>query len=228
MTFLITRREVLFASFATALQSKVPLSILDSFITNHPDAGPVGTGSSSVRRVISGDYELNAEITGPRAVVAFSGRQDYPIDVALEISNGSFELVRREKGNRFVLKKQEGNGAAPWKVRLLKKGNYFRYWVNDVDGWIREPLGMFETDHPTNRAEPMDGYLAVETTPEGKITSCNVTLLPWLQTAGKPVISAGPDGTFKEGFQKFLAHSKLEILARETLRGKVPTYHHFY
>jgi hypothetical protein len=157
----------------------------------------VAGGEKTLRRLIDGNYELTAEITGPRAVVSFSGREDWQIDAALEISEGTFTLARREKGSPLILKGYHGNGGPPWQVRLLKKGNFFRYWVNGVSGWIREPLGVWESDHPTRHCEPARGYVGVEAQ-GGRITSCNVTLLPWLATVGKPVITAGPDGTFKE------------------------------
>jgi len=161
-------------------------------------SGAAGAASgNSVQRLIDGNYDLLAEIAAARGRVTFSGREDWPIEAALELADDSVTLVRRENDTRIVLKEQNGSGASPWKIRLLKKGNFFRYWVNDVTGWIREPLGVWESDHPTRHCEPKRGYLGVETT-GGHIVSCNVTLLPWLPSPSRPVITAGPDGTFKE------------------------------
>ena len=151
----------------------------------------------SVRQLIDGNYDLLTEIAGAKGQVIFSGREDWPIEAALEVADDSFTVVRREKGTRIVLKEQIGNGKSPWKIRLLKKGNFFRYWVNGATGWIREPLGVWDTDHPTHHCEPERGYIGVEVT-GGHIVSCNVTLLPWLPSPPAPVITAGPDGTFKE------------------------------
>jgi len=167
----------------------------EPFMTASPSMAEVP--GNAVRRLVDGNYELMAEIAGPRAVVSFSGREDWQIDAVLEIFDGVFTLVRRENGLRLILKQYQGNGSSPWQVRLLKKGNFFRYWVNGVSGWIREPLGVWESDHPTRHCEPARGYVGVEA-PGGRISSCDVTLLPWLETLGKPVITAGPDGTFKE------------------------------
>lgn len=159
--------------------------------------GMADGSKSMVRRLIDGNYDMTAEVSGLRAIVSFSGREDWPIDAALEVSDGEFVLVRREKGSRLVLKQYQGNGSSPWRVRLLKKGNFFRYWVNDASGWVREPLGVWESDHPTRHCEPAHGYLSVESE-GGRIVSSSVTLLPWLRPMAKPVITAGPDGTFKE------------------------------
>lgn len=150
--------------------------------------------SASVRRLVDGNYELNAELAGPAATVSFSGREDWPASVALEISPDSIVLARRIQQAGTVLKTFKSGGRGPWRVRLLKKGNYFRFWVNDVTGWISDPLGVFETSHPLRQSEPMKGYLGVE----GTIRSAHVTTLPWLPPAAEPVIAAGPDGTFKE------------------------------
>ncbi|MFZ0038307.1 MAG: hypothetical protein WAK91_12840, partial [Candidatus Acidiferrales bacterium] len=171
------------------------LGVSDELI--HASRGTNDPVQTKIRRLIDGNYELTAEISGASAVVSFSGREDWPIDAALEISDGAFVLVRREKGSRLTLKQYEGNGRSPWRVRLLKKGNFFRYWVNSASGWVREPLGVWESDHPTRHCEPARGYVSVESQ-GGRIASSSVTLLPWLKPAPKPVITAGPDGTFKE------------------------------
>jgi predicted GH43/DUF377 family glycosyl hydrolase len=152
---------------------------------------------NSVRRLIDGNYELNATFSGPRATVTFSERDDWPIHAALEISDGAVILVRQEKDSRTVLKEEKIPVGTQWKVRLLKKGNFFRYWVNDMPGWICDPLGVWDTSHPTRHSEPARGYLGVEV-PQGSISSCTVTLLPWLPSPPNPVIRAMPEGSFKE------------------------------
>lgn len=153
---------------------------------------------TSIRRLIRGNYDLRAELTGKDAKISFSGRQDWPIHAALEITHDTVALVRFENGTRLLLKEDKGNGNSPWKIRLLKKGNFFRYWVNGLTGWIREPLGVWEIDHPTHHCEPDPGYVVVQVT-GGSISSCYATILPWLPPPSHPVITAGPDGTFKEG-----------------------------
>ena len=165
----------------------------------HVSSSPMPTIKelSSVRRRIEGNYEMTAEIIGSNAAVSFSGREDWQIKAAIELSENSIALVRYENGSRLILKQHGSGTRSPWRVRLLKKGNFFRYWVNDISGWIREPLGVWESDHPTRHCEPANGFLGVEAR-EGRISSCNLTSLPWLESLTSPLIKAGPDGTFKE------------------------------
>jgi predicted GH43/DUF377 family glycosyl hydrolase len=151
-----------------------------------------------VRRLIDGNYVLVTEIAAERGLVTFSGREDWPIEAALELSDDAFLIVRTENGQRTVLKEYKGSGSSPWKVKLLKQGNFFRFWVNSATGWIREPLGVWESDDPTRHCEPSPGYVGVQPI-RGRIISCNVTLLPWLPFPADSVIRRGPDGTFKEG-----------------------------
>src|SRR5580658_8501457 len=89
----------------------------------------VANPTGSMRRLIAGNYELVTEITGEGGTVTFSGREDWPIEAALEISDNTVHLVRRESGQRMLLKEHIGNGGSPWKVRLIKQGNFFRFWV---------------------------------------------------------------------------------------------------
>jgi hypothetical protein len=158
----------------------------------------VANPTGSMRRLIAGNYELVTEITGEGGTVTFSGREDWPIEAALEISDNTVHLVRRESGQRMLLKEHIGNGGSPWKVRLIKQGNFFRFWVNDISGWIREPLGAWETDSPTHHCEPLPSYLGVKSI-AGTVGSFDVTPLRWLPFPAEPVMRRGPDDTFKEG-----------------------------
>jgi predicted GH43/DUF377 family glycosyl hydrolase len=174
--------------------------VASGLMSERPAAGQeAAVPRNSVRRLVTGNYELNAVVSSPRAIVAFSGREDWPIEAAVEIEGKSIVLVRREKGTRTVLKQTQaaaGIGSVR-KIRLLKKGNFFRYWVDDVAGWICDPLGVWETNHPTSHSEPWRGYVQIDV-PEGQIRSCTLTTLPWLPSPPQPVIRAAPDGTFKE------------------------------
>jgi len=189
----MNRREWCKRAFASA--ALVAINRTDA--VSGSSAGVSDEGGKVLRRRVEGNYEMTAEIAGSSAILSFSGREDWPINAALEFSDRSLTLMRYEKGSRLILKEHDGSGRSPWKVRLLKKGNFFRYWVNDASGWTREPLGVWESDHPTRHCEPANGYLGLEVQ-SGHILSCNLTSLPWLESLETPVIRAGPDGTFKE------------------------------
>jgi predicted GH43/DUF377 family glycosyl hydrolase len=152
------------------------------------------TDTQRLRHLVHGNYELRARLSGPWAAVSFSGREEVSNEAVLELSPGSVVLARSIQGARTVLKEFPGIGKSPWNVRLLKKGNYFRFWVADVAGWVSDPLGVFETNHPEAQSEPINGYLGIQ----GSIESAHLTELPWLSPVAEPVIKAGPDGTFKE------------------------------
>ena len=113
--------------------------------------------------------------------------------VYLAISVDGFKVVCETNTNTRTWKTYKNIGKMPWNVRILKKGNFFRFWVNETTGWIRGPLGEWE-----NIYEPMDNRLGVEMPASISLQSWTVTTLPWLQKITKPVISRGPKGSFYE------------------------------
>lgn len=152
-----------------------------------------------ISREVEGNYDLNLQIKGSSANVYFSSNADRSRRISLEISAQGFKVVRHLGFNSQVLKNYTGSGRGSWHVRVLKKGNFYRFWVNESTGWIRDPLGVWETDDPVSKSEPMRAFVGVET-PEGtSAETFKVTTLPWLQQVTKPVLLHGPEGTFKEG-----------------------------
>ena len=159
-----------------------------------------------IRRV-TGNYELSASVAGaestpsartpsartpaasaPSARIRFSG-SDGSVCVYLEIDGQGFRVARQDGEVRTALKKYPGGGPPPWEIRVLKKGNFFRFGVNGKTGWIRGPSGEWD-----GRYDPWENELALEGTGGCEIESCTVTKLPWLDQRTEPVIARGPAG----------------------------------
>ena len=81
----------------------------------------------------------------------------------------------------------------PLEIRLLKKGNFFRFWVGNQSGWIRGPSGEW-----VEKYEPMSSWVGFECPTAIRLRSVTLTTLPWLQQITKPIISRGPEGSFYE------------------------------
>ena len=150
-----------------------------------------------IQKRVTGNYEMNLVLTGepgPEAVkIFFAGDTTFGKRAYLAISIDELKVARETVTDTRTWKTYGNIGKPPWNVRILKKGNFFRFWVNDTTGWIRGPLGEWE-----NIYEPIDNYLSVETSSGVQLQSCTVTTLPWLQDVTKPVISRGPKGSFYE------------------------------
>jgi predicted GH43/DUF377 family glycosyl hydrolase len=160
------------------------------------------TGEKStqvVKTEIEGNYEITLNVHANAAKVFFSADDPLSKRVFLDINAERFQIVREVGGRRLVLKSYPDVGKTPWQVVVLKKGGFYRFWVNNATGWIRDPLGSWETKDPTANSEPWKAFVGVEMPPEGKLSSFKVTLQPWLQQITEPVIRRGPEGSFKEG-----------------------------
>lgn len=170
-----------------------------------PDVNEIGlwseetgqSGTGAFRRFVHGNYNLEALVEGRTCTVSFSGRTDWSVEAILEISEGRIRLARKENEAMTVLKESTCSGGGPWKMRLLKQGNFFRYWVNDSSGWIEQPLCAWASDEPIRSCEPFSGYVGVSAE-EGSVVSWKITGLSWLPFPEEPVIAPGPDGTFRE------------------------------
>ena len=146
---------------------------------------------------IVGNYEINLEIESSNSKcshkVLFSANQDLSKLAYLEIKENQFIIARKLGKQVSVWKEYSFDGNFPWKIKILRKGNYFRLWVNQETGAIRGPLGEWENYH-----EPWESFIGLEVPENTKIEYFNVTSLPWLSEHNKPVIQHGPDGSFYE------------------------------
>lgn len=149
-----------------------------------------------VSRRIKGNYELVARIAGtgldPMARIGISGDGDAP-RVFLIIDGEGFRVVREAGNDHTIMKACPGGGPPPWEVRVLKKGNFFRFRVNGNTGWIRGPSGEWEGVY-----DPWENTLTLEGTGGCGFESCMVTTLPWLDQNTEPVIARGPAGSHYE------------------------------
>ena len=150
-----------------------------------------------MKRLISGSYDLNVSLSGasdaPEASVFFAGSRELGHRACLVLSPETI-LVQRESGDEETTWKTFGGpGPLPWKVRILKKGNFFRFWVNDCTGWIRGPLGEWEGIY-----EPWANDVAIDPGVGVRVESATVTTLPWLSQRSRPLFGKGPEGSWWE------------------------------
>jgi len=155
------------------------------------------TGEITHLTEIEGNYELNVEViqgneSDPFRIL-FSGNAFGTMYAYLEIAGNSFRVGRELTGITDIWKTVSDIGEPPWKIRILKKGNYYRFWVNDATGWIRGPLGEWEHIY-----EPRNSFVGMLTSDSVIVQSFTVTTLPWLQQINQPVIPRGPAGSFYE------------------------------
>ena len=111
-----------------------------------------------IEKRVTGNYEMNLVLTGESGTkesrVFFSGDAALRKTAYLSISVDGLKVVRETRTGTRIWKTYNNLGTPPWNVRVLKKGNFFRFWVNGTTGWIRGPLGEWE-----NVYEPMDNSL---------------------------------------------------------------------
>lgn len=145
---------------------------------------------------VVGNYELNAVITGtaasPSAEIVCAGDPQRSIYAYLAVTEDTLKIVRTHDGQTSVWKTSPGIGPPPWRIRILKKGNFFRFRVNAVTTWIRGPLGEWEGIY-----EPRENVVSVRPK-NAAIESCTITTLSWLDQITEPVIRRGPPGSFYE------------------------------
>ncbi|MDE0467161.1 MAG: hypothetical protein OYL97_08890 [Candidatus Poribacteria bacterium] len=150
-----------------------------------------------IEKRVTGNYEMNLMLTGEptpeETKVFFSGDTALGKRAYLAISADELKVIRETNTDTQTWKTYNNIGTPPWNVKVLKKGNFFRFWVNNITGWIRGPLGEWE-----NVYEPMDNSLGVETPAGISLQSWTVTTLPWLQEITEPIISRGPKDSFYE------------------------------
>ena len=154
-------------------------------------------GEPGPGKKIVGNYEVNIEVvegatSGPIKVY-FSANRDTSIFAFIEIFGNTLKVGRELLGKKEIWKTFHGVGDPPWNIRILKKGNFFRFWANDATGWMRGPLGEWE-----GLFEPVQSYVGTEVPEAGMVKSFTVTTLPWLQEMTQPVIGRGPAGSFYE------------------------------
>ena len=187
------------SSPADAMGSKVSRES-QQFIKEAPEVaklrGKISGTPQVMKKTIEGNFELNMEVAALQPhesiKVFFSGSQDMSSYAYMQAIDGGFRLGRVMDGKNDIWKEYEGINSLPWKIRVLKKGNYFRFWVNGVEGDIRSPMGEWE-----GKFDPWTAVVGAEV-PEGSIVnSFTITTLPWL-TESKQLWGKGPEGSWHE------------------------------
>lgn len=152
---------------------------------------------TTITKSIEGNYEMNIDIAGVRPAdsvqVFFSATGNRSKYAFVEIKYGEYRIGRYWEGKTDIWKKYQGITSLPWKVRILKKGNYYRFWVNGVEGDMRSPMGEWE-----DIFEPWTAEIGVKVPAGVLIKSFTVTTLPWLDQRGKKLWEDGPEGSWYE------------------------------
>ena len=153
-------------------------------------------GQRIMTRTVDGNYEMNMNITDVEsATMFFSGDEDVSTFAYLKVTSDGYTIGRIMDGTDQVWKTVEGVGNPPWRIRILKKGNFFRFWVNDLTDWIRSPLGNWAA--VPGPYDPMLSRVGVMVPEEADIQSFTLTELPWLDESIQ-VIGTGPAGSYYE------------------------------
>lgn len=146
---------------------------------------------------LEGNYELNAKLMdGENSTpvrIFFSANEAISLYAFIEISGDNFRIGREMAGATDIWKTIDGIGDPPWEIKILKKGNFFRFWVNDATGWIRGPLGEWQRIY-----EPFEAFVGVISFDSSAVQEFQVTTLTWLQQITQPVIPKGPPGSYYE------------------------------
>ena len=146
---------------------------------------------------ILGNYEINLKIQSSISScyhkVLFSANQDLSRFAYIEVQENKFIIARQIDKQISIWKEYSFDGNFPWTIKIIRKGNYFRFWVNQATGAIRGPLGEWENYH-----EPWESFIGLEVPETTSIQYFNVTTLPWLEAHNQPVIRHGPNDGFYE------------------------------
>jgi hypothetical protein len=150
----------------------------------------------SALQFITGNFELNSEFSLPANSAPvrfiFSGYADTSAYAFLEISRFSI-VLGRNLGGRTDIWKSYANTGDSWRVRILKKGNFYRFWINDKTAWIRGPLGEWQ-----GIFEPWQAWTGVMSADSTILPEYGLTSLPWLPPPDHPLIPRGPAGSYYE------------------------------
>ena len=149
------------------------------------------------KQKILGNYEINLKIQSSISScyhkVLFSANQDLSRFAYIEVQENKFIIARQIDKQISIWKESSFDGNFPWTIKIIRKGNYFRFWVNQATGAIRGPLGEWENYH-----EPWESFIGLEVPETTSIQYFNVTTLPWLEAHNQPVIRHGPNDGFYE------------------------------
>ena len=153
-------------AFKVLLNSWCVLFILAPGSSDANDMNMIA-GNTIITKNIEGNYEMNLEIAAVRpndsVQVFFSAIDNRSKYSFIEITYGEYKIGRYWEGKTDIWKEYTGINSFPWKIRILKKGNYYRFWINGVEGDIRSPMGEWEDIY-----EPWSADIGIQV-PEGAL-----------------------------------------------------------
>ena len=154
-----------------------------------------------IERFVTGNYELTVSVAtdgplpGSDVRIYFSSDADRENCAFLNIGSGRTYLGRRKDGSEEILRTYADAGHPPWRIRLLKRGAFFRFRINDaLHGYIKGPTGQWDL-----LFEPTEAHLFIDWDSEHyRIDECRLTS-PGSRRPGWPSPrarqEAGPPGT---------------------------------
>jgi predicted GH43/DUF377 family glycosyl hydrolase len=142
--------------------------------------------------IVEGDYELNTTIHAD-AKIFFSGTKDSQKQVYLDIKEKEIQLILLEDGQTTLLKSKQGNIDYPCSVKILKNGNFFRFWTGDITEWIRGPLGDWKGIY-----EPYINEVYIDNNKDGRDEAFAVKKRKWLTQTEQTAVKYGHAASFYE------------------------------
>lgn len=150
-----------------------------------------------IEHKIIGNYEAKIRLVNTHSTfsarIYFSG--DRNIDKAgfLDISQDNFSIGRTIAGKENIWKKYRTDYNGKLDIKILRKGGFFRFWINEHTAHIRGPMGEW-----MGEGEPWETNMSIDTINAIAVESFIIESLPWLSEHNEPIIKHGPRGSFYE------------------------------
>jgi predicted GH43/DUF377 family glycosyl hydrolase len=178
----------------------------------------IGCRQNVTIETVAGDYELMLTANSATKIY-FSGTAANQRQAYLNIEDDGIQLVLTENEQNTLLKSKQEPISYPCAVRILKNGNFFRFWVGNTTEWIRGPLGEWKDEiepyittafqgvpnDPKWTKDVLKPYLEPymnDVYAENMQAVSNKSFIikerEWLKQADKTVLKYGPDSSFYE------------------------------
>lgn len=143
--------------------------------------------------MFDGDYQLTAKIKD-NSIIYFTGSDDYGYRAYLHITENGMELrrVNTHTNENILLKRKDSKNVFPADLKILKNGNFFRFWVGDNTEWVRGPLGEWAEIY-----DPFSSQIFCHTE-KGKKVDLDIIGREWMTQFPGEVVRYGEPGSFYE------------------------------
>jgi predicted GH43/DUF377 family glycosyl hydrolase len=142
-------------------------------------------------QVVNGDYEFVAVLKSD-ADIYFSGNLSFGYRAKLVVRHNQMDLQRVKDTITTTLKSRKCKITYPCKVRILRNGNFYRFWIGNHEDWIRGSLGEWEGVY-----EPKEAELSI-TLLNGRYQKFVVRRRQWMTQLANEIIKYGPKGSYYE------------------------------